>query len=51
MGVEEMRIIGEYIHQALENRDNETYLFEIRKKVRELAKSFPLYLPPSPFLL
>lgn len=43
MGTEEMYRIGELISSALKNRDNNTKLKEIGKKVRSLAGDFPVY--------
>lgn len=43
MGVEEMYKIGELISSALKNRKNNTKLKEIGKKVKNLARDFPVY--------
>jgi len=43
MGVEEMYKIGELISSALKNKNNDTKLKEISKKVKELAGYFPVY--------
>jgi glycine hydroxymethyltransferase len=43
MGTEEMYRIGELISSALKNRDNNTKLKEIAKKVRNLTGDFPVY--------
>ena len=43
MGVEEMHKIGELISSALANRENNTILNEIGKKVKNLAGDYPVY--------
>ncbi len=43
MGEAEMRLIAEYIGQALQARENETKLGEIRARVRDLTARFPIY--------
>jgi glycine hydroxymethyltransferase len=43
MGKEEMYIIGELISSTLKNRNNNTKLKEIAKKVRSLTGDFPVY--------
>jgi len=43
MGEKEMEIIAEYIHDALRHMDNEAMLGEIRQKVVDLCRSFPIY--------
>ena len=43
MGEPEMRQIAEFIDLALQARENETRLGEIREKVRELTNRFPIY--------
>ena len=39
----EMRQIGAWIDQALQNIDNEDALAKIRSEIKELCKQFPLY--------
>ena len=39
----EMEIIAAWIDEAIMNHDNETKLTEIKNKVKELTKKFPLY--------
>lgn len=41
----EMRVIGELIHRALRNPDNEAELSRIRRTVADLCASFPLPYP------
>ncbi len=43
MGLAEMEIIGDLIAEALERREDEAALAEIRERVRELSSGFPLY--------
>lgn len=43
MGVEEMYKIGELISSTIKNRNNDTKLKEIGKKVKNLAGDFPVY--------
>ena len=43
MGAVEMHKIGELITSALKNRENNTKLKEISKKVKKLAGDFPVY--------
>jgi len=43
MGTEEMKVIGRWIADALEHRNDPAYLASIRGSVLELAESFPLY--------
>ena len=40
---EEMKIIGKWVAQAVRERENETALEGISKKVKDLTASFPLY--------
>jgi len=42
-GEEEMVFIARVFSEAIENRENETKLKELREEVRELCKSFPVY--------
>jgi len=42
MSEEEMLDVADFIHEALENRENPAFLEEIRLKVIELNKNFPL---------
>ncbi|MGB9621470.1 MAG: serine hydroxymethyltransferase [Brevinematia bacterium] len=44
MGEQEMEEIAEYIDDALKNRNDEKILGEIKQKVVNLCKRFPLYL-------
>jgi glycine hydroxymethyltransferase len=39
----EMRQVGQWIAQALQNRSDATVLSNVRRQVLELAESFPLY--------
>ncbi len=43
MTEKEMRIIASFINDAINNKNNEQKLSDIKKQVAELAKSFPLY--------
>jgi glycine hydroxymethyltransferase len=43
MGIEEMYKIGEFISSTLKNRENNTKLKEISKRVKSLAGDFPVY--------
>ncbi len=43
MKEQEMRQIGEFIDNAIQNYDNETVLKSIREQVKALTKQFPLY--------
>ncbi|MDA8324994.1 MAG: serine hydroxymethyltransferase [Nitrospiraceae bacterium] len=43
MGEDEMRLIAEHIDLALQARENETKLSEIRARVRQLTERFPIY--------
>jgi glycine hydroxymethyltransferase len=43
MREDEMRTIGKWIAEALDNRTDNTRLEKIRKQVFELSESFPLY--------
>jgi glycine hydroxymethyltransferase len=43
MGEQEMRTIGRWIAEALNNRTDAAVLTRIRKQVLELAEAFPLY--------
>ena len=43
MGVDEMRIIAEFIHRGIQNRRNDEALAEIAKEVATLCEKFPLY--------
>ena len=42
MSEEEMLTVADFIHEALENREDPAVLEEIRLKVIELNKNFPL---------
>jgi len=42
MGSREMQQIGDFIHEALENRENPTVLTSIRDRVVKLNAGFPL---------
>ncbi|MBI4427209.1 MAG: serine hydroxymethyltransferase [Candidatus Magasanikbacteria bacterium] len=48
MKEEEMKIIAEWINEAVVNWQNETELANIRRQVIELTKKFPLYFQSSP---
>lgn len=39
----EMKLIGQYIAEAVKNKDNDTVLEEIKEKVRQLCQKFPIY--------
>ncbi len=39
----EMRLIGSWIARALRNHTDEAVLQQIRRQVRELCQTFPLY--------
>ena len=39
----EMRQVGQWIAQALHNRNDAAVLSKVRRQVLELAESFPLY--------
>ena len=39
----EMKIVAEWIHQVLQDPENESNLGEVRSKVKELCQQFPLY--------
>ena len=43
MKEDEMRQIGQWIVEALENRADNSVLARIRKQVLQLAEAFPLY--------
>lgn len=43
MKEEEMKIIAMWIDEAIKNKDNEEKLTEIKNRVKELNKKFPLY--------
>ncbi|MCK5832822.1 serine hydroxymethyltransferase [bacterium] len=43
MGTDEMKKIGEWIVEVIENHENEARLEEIRKQVAELCSDFPVY--------
>ncbi len=43
MKEEEMKIIATWIDEVLQNKDDEEKLAEIKKKVLEMSKRFPLY--------
>jgi len=43
MKEEEMKLIAEYIDEAIKNKDDDKILNGIREKVIELCKKFPLY--------
>jgi len=43
MKEKEMEIIAQYIDDALNNKDNDSYLKSISKKVEELTSEFPIY--------
>jgi len=40
---EEMKLVGEFIHRVLSNRENEITLNEVKQKVKELSANFPIY--------
>ncbi len=40
---EEMKLVGEFIHQILQNPENEVTINEVRQKVREFCMNFPIY--------
>ena len=40
---EEMKLVGEFIHRVLSNRENEIILDEVKQKVKELSANFPIY--------
>ncbi|NND99097.1 MAG: serine hydroxymethyltransferase [Pirellulaceae bacterium] len=42
MGVEELKRIGQWIHQALSNADDQATLKSIREDVRQLCEHFPV---------
>ena len=42
MGVDEMKRIGKWIHQALANSDDSDLHGSIRQQVRELCEHFPV---------
>ena len=43
MGVDEMRLIGDYIAEAVKKRTGEDGRAKIRAEVAELCKRFPIY--------
>ena len=43
MGVEEMRLIGQFIAEVLQEAGNAARLTQVSAKVRELCRAFPLY--------
>ncbi|MCJ7697502.1 MAG: serine hydroxymethyltransferase, partial [Thermoplasmata archaeon] len=43
MKEDEMKTIGNLIHQVLSNLDNESVISKTRKEVFELNRRFPLY--------
>jgi glycine/serine hydroxymethyltransferase len=43
MGVEEMRLIGQFIAEVLQEAENAARLTQVSAKVRELCRAFPLY--------
>ncbi len=43
MGKKEMETIADFIHQALTNINNEKFLFNLEKKVREFCLAFPIF--------
>jgi len=43
MGVEEMRLIGQFIAEVLQEAENAPRLTQVSAKVRELCRAFPLY--------
>lgn len=42
MGAEEMIMVGDFIHEAIQNHDDDARLEEIRKKVARINERFPL---------
>ncbi|MCB0407166.1 MAG: serine hydroxymethyltransferase [Bdellovibrionales bacterium] len=42
-GPDEMKKVAHWIHNAIENRENESYLNKIKEEVKELCKAFPIY--------
>ena len=43
MGVNEMKIIADFINRVLEDRKNEENRAQVKKEVKEFCKKFPLY--------
>ncbi|MCX6828940.1 MAG: serine hydroxymethyltransferase, partial [candidate division Zixibacteria bacterium] len=43
MGVNEMKVIAEFIDRVIKNMDNETVLAQVAKEVKALCDKFPLY--------
>lgn len=43
MNVAEMKDIALYIYEAIQNKDNEQILAELKNKVKELCEKFPIY--------
>jgi glycine hydroxymethyltransferase len=43
MGVNEMKVIAEFIDRVIKNMDNETVLAQVAKEVKALCDRFPLY--------
>jgi len=43
MKSEEMKDIALYIYEAIQNKDNEQVLAELKNKVKELCERFPIY--------
>lgn len=39
----EMKLVGQYIAEALKHKDDDTVLEEIKEKVRQLCQKFPIY--------
>jgi len=39
----EMKILAEFINQALINKDNETVLINLKQQVKDLCQKFPIY--------
>jgi glycine hydroxymethyltransferase len=42
MGTEEMKQVGQWIHQALSNSDDESVLSTVRGEVKNMCESFPV---------
>ena len=43
MKTEEMKTIASFIKEAIDHSGNESHLFQLKEKVKQLASSFPLY--------
>ncbi|MCB0361884.1 MAG: serine hydroxymethyltransferase, partial [Bdellovibrionales bacterium] len=43
MGAEEMKLIGNWMAEVLENISDDTVVTKTRDRVRDLCKNFPIY--------